>query len=60
MFRRCTAITTQQLDPSEAADKLLGYVREIKRLGEENITVNRAKATTFKTSEKLRLQHSSD
>jgi uncharacterized protein (UPF0335 family) len=40
----------QQVDPSEAADKLLGYVREIKRLDEENIAVNRAKATTFKTA----------
>jgi uncharacterized protein (UPF0335 family) len=45
----------EQMNPAEAAEKLLGYVREIKRLDEENIAINRAKATTFKEAKSFGL-----
>jgi uncharacterized protein (UPF0335 family) len=37
-----------QLEPAEAADKLLSIVREVKELDEQNDTVNRRKAALFK------------
>jgi uncharacterized protein (UPF0335 family) len=40
----------EQLDPSEAADKLLSIVREVKELDEQNDTVNRRKAALFKSA----------
>jgi uncharacterized protein (UPF0335 family) len=40
----------EQLDPTEAAEKFLGYVREVKRLDDENETISRQKAATFKSA----------
>jgi uncharacterized protein (UPF0335 family) len=40
----------ESLDPSEAADKLLSIVREVKELDEQNDTVNRRKAALFKSA----------
>jgi uncharacterized protein (UPF0335 family) len=40
----------EQLEPAEAADKLLSIVREIKELDEQNDTVNRRKAGLFKSA----------
>jgi hypothetical protein len=37
----------EQIDPAEAADKLLSIVREVKELDEHNDTVNRRKAALF-------------
>jgi uncharacterized protein (UPF0335 family) len=45
----------EALEPAEAAVKLLGYVREIKRLDEENTAINRAKASTFKQAKSFGL-----
>jgi uncharacterized protein (UPF0335 family) len=40
----------ESLDPTEAADKLLSIVREVKELDEQNDTVNRRKAALFKSA----------
>jgi uncharacterized protein (UPF0335 family) len=40
----------EQIDPAEAADKLLSIVREVKELDEQNDTVNRRKAALFKSA----------
>jgi uncharacterized protein (UPF0335 family) len=38
----------EQLDPAEAGEKFLAFVREVKELDQQNETVNRRKAALFK------------
>jgi uncharacterized protein (UPF0335 family) len=38
----------EQLDPAEAGERLLAFVREVKELDAQNETVNRRKAALFK------------
>jgi uncharacterized protein (UPF0335 family) len=38
----------EQLDPAEAGEKFLAFVREVKELDAQNETVNRRKAALFK------------
>jgi uncharacterized protein (UPF0335 family) len=39
-----------QLEPAEAADKLLSIVREVKELDQQNETISRQKAAIFKSA----------
>jgi uncharacterized protein (UPF0335 family) len=38
----------EQLDPAEAGERFLAFVREVKELDQQNETVNRRKAALFK------------
>jgi uncharacterized protein (UPF0335 family) len=40
----------ETLEPAEAAEKFLAFVRGVKRLDDENIAISRAKAALFKSA----------